>query len=328
MKTNGLRCIVCKQRGSESHLLYRLCCPVCGALCQKKRETPLPDLAGRVALVTGARVGIGEATTLRLLRAGAEVIALTRFPSDALRRYEAQPDYSRWQAKLTLIGLDFRHVVGVEALATRLATELPRLDLLVNNAAQTLRLPNPVLAALEAGESLSSALAPLPLSEALVLTSPVEVSDSWRLRDHEVSALEVVEAQLINGVAPFLLTSRLKPLLERSAPSFVVNVTSQEGRFEQRRKSEFHPHTNMAKAALNIFTRTIADEYRRLGVFVNAVDPGWVSLQHASQAQAGIAAPFDFEDAAVRVLDPLTAFLTEGTLCSGQLWKDFAPAAW
>ncbi|MGC4047032.1 MAG: SDR family NAD(P)-dependent oxidoreductase [Armatimonas sp.] len=276
--------------------------------------------------MTGARIGIGEAVALRLLRSGARVIALTRFPTDAVRRYETQPDASCWRERLTVHGLDFRHVVGVEEYAVHLATTLPRLDLLVNNAAQTLRLPPTAYAALEAGEKAPLMLPPLGLP--VPVQSTAAHSDSWRLRDHEVSALELVEAQLINAVAPFLLTSRLKPLLQKSAPSFVVNVTSQEGRFEKKRKSEFHPHTNMAKAALNIFTRTIADEYRRSGIWVNAVDPGWVSLQHTSQAPAGIAAPFDFEDAAARVLDPLLLFLTEGTLCSGQLLKDFQAVAW
>lgn len=322
----GLRCIICKQRSRDAHVLYRLCCPTCGTLCQKKRDTPLPDISGYVALVTGARIGVGEAVALRLLRAGAQVIALTRFPADAARRYEAQPDWADWHERLTMHGLDFRHVIGVEEYANHLAATLPRLDLLVNNAAQTLRLPPTAYAALEAGEAAPLTLPPLGLPAPIEETAAH--SDSWRLRDHEVSALELVEAQLINAIAPFLLTSRLKPLLQKSTPSFVVNVTSQEGRFEQKRKSEFHPHTNMAKAALNIFTCTIAEEYRRHGIWVNAVDPGWVSLQHTSQAPAGISAPFDMEDAAARVLDPLAVYLTGGTQYSGQLLKDFQVVPW
>ena len=74
----------------------------------------------------------------------------------------------------------------------------------------------------------------------------------------------MLEVQLVNSVAPFVLNSRLKPLLMRSpfARRFIVNVSAMEGQF-RRHKTVFHPHTNMAKAALNMMTRTSAKTTRR-----------------------------------------------------------------
>lgn len=48
-----------------------------------------------------------------------------------------------------------------------------------------------------------------------------------------------------------------------------------EGKFGQPHKNDRHPHTNMAKASLNMMTLTIASSYAEEGIFVNAVDTGW-----------------------------------------------------
>lgn len=131
-------CYVCKQPYTHAHFFYHSLCPRCGDLNYQKRAIST-SLAGRIALVTGARVKIGYATALRLLRAGAQVIATTRFPHDAARRYSREPDFTAWQDRLHVYGLDFRYLPVLELFIQHLHTTYPALDILINNAAQTVR---------------------------------------------------------------------------------------------------------------------------------------------------------------------------------------------
>ena len=106
-------CYVCKAEYRRLHLFYDALCPACAELNYEKRFQTA-DLDGRVALVTGARVKIGYQAALKLLRAGAHVIATTRFPHDAARRYAGEPDFADWGSRLRVHGLDLRHSPSVE----------------------------------------------------------------------------------------------------------------------------------------------------------------------------------------------------------------------
>ncbi len=165
-------------------------------------------------------------------------------------------------------------------------------------------------------------------------------ADSWTARLEDLSAVELLEVQIVNNVAPALLVGRLKWLLARAAApgAHVVNVAAAEGQFAQSKRGA-HPHTNMAKAALNMLTHTVAAEYARDRIFVTSVDPGWVSYQASERArQAGQEGqegqssqpqlPLDLVDAAARVCDPIFAGLTTGQSRYGILLKDYAEAAW
>ena len=103
--------------------------------------------------------------------------------------------------------------------------------------------------------------------------------NSWRLLLAEVSTVELLETQLVNAVAPFVLNARLKSLLLRTPErdKHIVNVSAVEGQFYRRYKTTRHPHTNMAKAALNMMTRTSAADYHADGIHMNSVDTGWVT---------------------------------------------------
>ena len=103
--------------------------------------------------------------------------------------------------------------------------------------------------------------------------------NSWRLRLHEVETPELLEVQLVNAIAPYILNARLKPLMVRTPGhhKHVVNVSAMEGQFYRTTKTDKHPHTNMAKAALNMMTRTSAPDFVKDGIHMNAVDTGWVT---------------------------------------------------
>ena len=133
-------CYVCKGEFTLLHHFYDALCPECAEQNYAKRFQAA-SLAGRVALVTGARVKIGYQTALKMLRAGARVVATTRFPHDAAARYSREPDFAAWQDRLHVHGLDLRHSPSVEIFARYVEHSFERLDILVNNACQTVRRP-------------------------------------------------------------------------------------------------------------------------------------------------------------------------------------------
>jgi NAD(P)-dependent dehydrogenase (short-subunit alcohol dehydrogenase family) len=159
--------------------------------------------------------------------------------------------------------------------------------------------------------------------------------NSWRLRMHEVETPELLEVQLVNAIAPYILNARLKPLMLRTPGrhKHVVNVSAMEGQFYRTTKTDKHPHTNMAKAALNMMTRTSAPDFVRDGIHMNAVDTGWVTdedpaVHAARKAELGFSPPLDIIDGAARIVDPIFAGRLIGTHVWGQFLKDYKPAPW
>jgi NAD(P)-dependent dehydrogenase (short-subunit alcohol dehydrogenase family) len=373
-------------------------CRACGDFNYAKREQSA-DLSGRYAIVTGARVKIGFQASLKLLRAGAHVVATTRFPVDAAERYAQEPDYAVFRERLQIHGIDLRHTPSVELFARWLSEQLPRLDYVLNNACQTVRrpagyfrhllareaegaqaLPTAIRAPLAQHEALCRGLIAAPASSQQSLVTPsvrgypeglvhsaalsqrhyldedylegetlfpsgrydedrqqvdLRAVNSWRLRLHEVQTPELLEVQLVNAIAPYILNARLKPLMLRSGARdlHIVNVSAMEGQFYRTTKTDKHPHTNMAKAALNMMTRTSAPDYVRDGIHMNAVDTGWVTdedpaVHAARKAEQGFAPPLDIIDGAARIVDPIFSGANTGTHVWGQFLKDYKPAPW
>jgi NAD(P)-dependent dehydrogenase (short-subunit alcohol dehydrogenase family) len=159
--------------------------------------------------------------------------------------------------------------------------------------------------------------------------------NSWRLRLHEVATPELLEVHLVNAIAPYILNARLKPLLARTSGSHkhIVNVSAVEGQFYRTTKTDKHPHTNMAKAALNMMTRTSAPDFVKDGIHMNAVDTGWVTdedpaVHAARKAEEGFSPPLDIIDGAARIIDPIFAGRLTGNHPWGQFLKDYKPAPW
>ncbi|MFE7813865.1 SDR family NAD(P)-dependent oxidoreductase [Streptomyces sp. NPDC057433] len=374
-------CYICKQRYVEVDYFYHQLCQKCAAENRSRRDARA-DLTGKRALLTGGRAKIGMYIALRLLRDGAHTTITTRFPNDAVRRFKAQPDSDQWIDRLKIVGIDLRDPAQVVALAESVSAAGP-LDILINNAAQTVRRSPQAYSELVAAESAplpagelpaaeviggfgSGAVAELPVAGSGALTaqdvtglalvsgsaSPERIAagtaidagglvpdlhdtNSWVQTVEEVTPVELLEVQLCNSTAPFLLISRLRPAMAAAAAkrTYIVNVSAMEGVFDRGYKGAGHPHTNMAKAALNMLTRTSAQEmFDNDRILMTAVDTGWITDErpHPDKirlADAGFHAPLDLIDGAARVYDPIVRG-EAGEDLYGVFLKDYAPGRW
>jgi len=396
-------CYVCKAEYTKLHCFYDAMCMDCAQFNYEKRFQTAP-LHGQVALITGSRLKIGYQATLMKLRAGARVIATTRFPVDSATRYSKETDYSDWADRLHIYGLDLRHTPSVELFCDYIEQQYNRLDILVNNAAQTVRrppafyahlMPNekqlPTDLGLEAklllnhyqickdriqslslpkhqsgsdlpvtwtgktpgiGLSASAQLSQIPYAYDHALATDevfprgqldadlqqvdLRTLNSWRLRLGEIQTSEMLELQLVNAVAPFVLCNRLTAMMKRdnTGQKHMVNVSAMEGKFFRFKKDDRHPHTNMAKAALNMLTHTSASDLAKSGIFMNAVDTGWVTdedpavLSKLKQDLHDFQPPLDIVDGAARVCDPFFHGILTGRHWCGRFLKDYQPIDW
>jgi NAD(P)-dependent dehydrogenase (short-subunit alcohol dehydrogenase family) len=160
--------------------------------------------------------------------------------------------------------------------------------------------------------------------------------NSWRMTLADVPTDELLEVQLVNAVAPFILCSKLKPLMLRTPADgkHIVNVSAMEGKFNRHTKTDKHPHTNMAKAALNMMTLTSARDYARFGIYMNAVDTGWVTDEDPADISERKFSDYDFQppldivDGAARVIDPIFSGIITGNHTWGKFLKDYVPTDW
>ena len=395
-------CYVCKKPFTKLHHFYDTMCPECGDFNYAKRFQSA-NVKGQIAIVTGSRLKIGYHITLMLLRGGATVIATTRFPVDSALRYAKEDDFMEWGHRLKIHGLDLRHIPSVEIFCNYIEHTYSKLDILINNAAQTVRRPAGFYTHLMANEErdfnslpisvrgllsdhtncldelkalttnapvnqnmpvtwhgpepgiglrASARLSQIPYSFDNALTTAevfpegeldadlqqidLRKTNSWRLKLGQIETTEMIEVQLVNSVAPFVLCNRLAEVMKKdfTGQKHIINVSAMEGKFYYGYKDDRHPHTNMAKAALNMLTHTAAATLAKDGIFMNAVDTGWVTdedpadLAKRKQEEEDFQPPLDIVDGAARVMDPLFDGINTGKHWCGKFLKDYVPISW
>ena len=399
-------CYICKNKFSPEniHKFYGNLCTKCGEHNYSYRTLKL-DLSGRIAIVTGGRVKIGYYISTKLLSYGCKVIITTRFPKDSLFKYQKDPDYEKWKNNLIIYPIDFRIFESTIKFINYIKENFTHIDILINNAAQTLRrsssyykylLPielkevdeesskkiikedyrlnqNSNLKILDnKQESLNSLISYekqksldfqeiLPLS---VITSQIKIMEekfqptvtmmgsddqpydftggknSWNFEFDEIPFQEFTEVQIINAWTPYYLCAKLKPLMEKSPfpDKYIVNVTAAEGIFNHYKRTT-HVHTNMAKAALNMFTRTCGKYLKNIGIYMTCVDTGWVSYmdemnklvdenEKENFGNEFTNVPLDELDGAMRVLHPIIEGIQNKNYLYGILLKDYAKSVW
>lgn len=394
-------CYVCKAEFTQVHHFYDSMCPSCAAFNYAKRFQTA-DLKGQVALITGSRLKIGYQASLMMLRAGALVIATTRFPLDSALRYSREKDFPLWKDRLHIYGLDLRHTPSVEMFCRYIEQRYHRLDILINNAAQTVRRPPGFYSHLMAEEikpfeswpediqrllrpfedckrhvieqspsdsnaltsigwngkvtgmglRASAQLSQIPYAhdhdlsvetvfpqgklDADLQQVDLRSTNSWRLKLGDIATAEMIELQLVNAIAPFVLCNKLSSMMKRenTGQKHIVNVSAMEGKFHRYTKTDRHPHTNMAKAALNMLTHTSASDLAKYGIYMNAVDTGWVTdedpaaLSARKQQEHDFQPPLDIVDGAARVCDPFFNGILTGEHWCGKFLKDYFPIDW
>lgn len=395
-------CYVCKTLYTKLHHFYDTMCTECGDFNYAKRFQTT-DLTGQVAVMTGSRLKIGYHISLMLLRAGATVVATTRFPADSAYRFAQEDDFHQWADRLKIHGLDLRHIPSVEIFCNYIEQKYENLDILINNAAQTVRRPAGFYQHLMAKEEMpfeehpqfvknllhdhinclqelktltadigknknlpvtwhgaepgigiraSAKLSQIPYSfdnslsakevfpegklDADLQQVDLRKTNSWRLRLGEIETTEMIEVQLVNSIAPFVLCNRLGEIMKKknTGKKHIINVSAMEGKFHRFFKEDRHPHTNMAKAALNMLTHTAAGSLAKEGIYINAVDTGWVTdedpveLAKRKMELHDFQPPLDIVDGAARVMDPLIDGINTGKHWSGKFLKDYRPIDW
>jgi len=333
------RCYICKEKFRKLHFFYDHLCQDCGGFNYTKR-LQTTELDGFNALVTGGRIKIGFEIVLKLLRAGARVTATTRFPDDAIKRYKAVDDWKLWNKRLTIRQLDLLDIQKVIEFCRAVADD--PLHILINNAAQTIARPSgfyhdliqpetkALVPSLTFGDTWNDhVFFPKDALDENGIQVDYRPHNTWIMKLEETPFAELLQVTVVNYIAPYVMLRELHSALSRAKPrSFVVNVSAMEGNYLCH-KTGFHAHTNAAKAAMNMLTRTIGRVWADQGIYVTSVDTGWITNEYPikrDDSDDKFHPPLDEVDGAARVLDPIFAAGEKPSF--GVFLKDYKPRSW
>lgn len=298
-------CYSCNRKIKYSHNIYVYVCTKCGNRFQEYRNLTR-DLSDNYLLVIGARTKLGHQIVIKLLESGATVIGTSRFPEKALLSYEKYPKWDLWKSKLHFYPSSFDlDTCDLENEFTKLKIWITSfttvLTGLVFNAAQTIREKEKNQDMIKEAQNRYGDLKFVP----------DEMENSWGLTIPSISQKELEEVHRINAIAPFIAVKIFLPLLQNSnnVVPYIIHVHAREGIFDTH-KSEFHIHTNMAKASLHMFTKCLKDcKYKTINnelIRIHGTNPAWFSVdEYYKDKCPWIVPPLDEVDGAARVLYPL-----------------------
>lgn len=376
------KCYICKKEYKELHHFYDQLCLNCSKFNYEKRKQK-GDLKGKIALITGGRIKIGYEIVLILLRNGCQCIVTSRFPKDTAIRYSKEKDFEEFKDRLFIYGLDLKHLPSVSKFIEFLNDKYKTLDILINNAAQTIRRPTIFYQHLIKNEmkelkefdkniqmiiqndfqmKLETKLIEYNIdkidtsisshfSQIKILKEDFEYKEkefpkdrydtnhqqidlrkknTWTYQLNDISLIELLECQTINSTSPFLLIQGLSPLMmkNKNVKKWIINVSAMEGSFNRKNKTIYHVHTNMAKASLNMLTRTTGTELAKNNIYMNSVDTGWVTDEYANGFKTNFRAPLDEIDGAQRCLDPIFQGINLGIYFHSKFLKDYKEDKW
>lgn len=393
------KCYMCKKfiQDNEKHMCYNTMCISCGNKNFLKRNI-IKNYNGKIAIVTGGRIKIGYYTALQLLRCNVRVVTTTRFAYDALCRYKAENDFDKWKHNLEIYQIDFRSLYHVVEFVNDIKRKYPQIDILINNAAQTIRrkkefynnvhtledyaqnsentvddlhsvkkiyntfdnngnnnydtdeisLLNMNNKVLDYDNNINNNINIIDMTKE-IHTNAIDIinifdnrhkydnsktdehgqlldlsnHNTWTTTLVDVNIIEYMEFHIINCLVPFYLNSKLKENMTKHGNeySWIINVSSMEGCFNTY-KTINHPHTNMAKAALNMMTRTCGKDYIDSNIVMLSVDTGWNTIMTPNSYDK--TSPLDCIDGMARILDPIFNNLTK----PGIFYKDFCEKDW
>jgi NAD(P)-dependent dehydrogenase (short-subunit alcohol dehydrogenase family) len=304
-------CYGCGSRQITPHPVYVFSCQSCGQKNAKYRHFSA-NLAGQISIVIGTRTKLGHMVSLKLLRAGSTVIGTTRYPAQTLALFQQYDDSSNWIHNLDIysegLDLDCPNLTEVfDAFVNYLSNKYNHVTNFIFCAAQTIRVREK-----ERSKTLSDAEERNRYGDAkFVHESHV---NSWQMKIIHLTQCEMEECFRINAIAPALLFQRMYPLLRKSPNSpYFVSVHAREGNFTCE-KGPSHPHTNMAKAALHMLTRCLAEAHLKTEngdeFAIHGCDPGWISVdEYYEDGRPWVVPPLDEIDGAARILFPIFAKL-------------------
>lgn len=367
------KCYVCRSTmvdRTKSHF-----CESCNSKNKLKRSITA-HLDDKIAIVTGGRVKIGYEIAIRLLECNCTVVVTTRFVANAIERFSKHPKYEKFKSKLIIYPLDLKNIKNIDKFCNFMYDNFPKLDIFINNAAQTIRRPREffehmikdeyVYSELLENSDKITQLACTEQNKLLIVNNQysdhlLQVFDSlhsenkiffpngkydenceqvdlrkqntWIKELGEIDIEECVECMTINAFAPFHLNQCLKQLLRKANGAYIVNVSSMEGVFNMKNKATNHPHTNMAKSALNMMTMTSAKTYARDKIYMVSVDTGWITNEFPNEYESKSIkktdnVPLDNIDGACRVLDPVFEYYNTGKTIYGVFLKDYVVSNW